>query len=313
MSSVLLTTGQDNYGKAAVVTKLLGTQLLPLSGTPHLCNCSKSENIGGAESSFSAKEELKSNFQSFLPDTSCNKPIGCPHVGSSKKRSCCHVAPVKVMDGLYMCSACSRFVPPNNCDEQSCIFPHSFEKPWRGIRISYSSSQITYSVVRPDSKTSSPGPFIPEIRNTEHHLASVRDKATGVGHECPSSDTHIFDKDALSESKNNVTIDNENVKAQITTDPHVSIESKTCIKSVPTSSATWNSLSAAGALKLDDLTVEGLERLLDLKLRSLALEQQKSRVEEVVANDQKSKIIVKEVPLSELELGSLHLKVNISA
>lgn len=205
----------------------------------------------------------------------------------------------------------------------SSDFPHdAYENPWRGIRITYNASQITSNVVRPSSRTSScrcsptnefqdnpaengPSTVLDHLEMSNIHKdQSKQSSASGASSNVPVSPTHI-NLDSADEIPNGIRA------LLMNTDSEAAV----AFSKLGTDDITE---PIPPLQPSSDLELPELQKLMDskfqihlqkLKENSCISDLKKSRLADIVA-EQKLEPIVKEVPLADIELGSLHLKVN---
>jgi hypothetical protein len=269
----IIIAGQDNYGKVVVLTKLLGTRLLPFAGPQHTCNTVDSSIF---------------IHNSSLDQVSCSAISDASHDYGAKDstalppyRPACQ--DTKLFNGDMQ--AQQRIESSSNGKQ---------ERPWRGIRISYSSSQVTYSVVRPENvgsscpcegdenPSSTPAQIIPTPSNTP----------TAILFNSPSEFSKASTQPVVSTTS-------------VQTTARISSFSGRLQGAVVTGQTSNH---PASTLPLNaDITIAQLEDLLENKLRSHL--EQKQKMEEVDANLIRPENAVKEVPLSEIELSNEHLQV----
>ncbi|XP_018011714.1 uncharacterized protein LOC108668953 [Hyalella azteca] len=267
----IIIAGQDNYGKVVVLTKLLGTRLLPFAGQQHTCNTVDSSSF---------------IHNSSLDQVSCSALSDATHDYGARDSTAFPLY-------LPACEDTKLF----NCDMQAQQRIESSsngkqERPWRGIRISYSSSQVTYSVVRPEN----------------------------VGSSCPCEDdenpiTAAQKIPTPSNTPTAILFNSPSEFSEASTQPVVSTTSvQTTARISPFSGRLQGAVVTgqtsnhpASSLPLnEDITIAQLEDLLENKLRTHL--EQKQKMEEVDANLIRPENAIKEVPLSEIELSNEHLQ-----
>ncbi|KAF2362612.1 hypothetical protein FHG87_006638 [Trinorchestia longiramus] len=263
----IIITGQDNYGKVVVLTKLLGTRLLPFAGPQHTCNTVDSSSFIHS-----------SSFDGGL----CTSRAEECRKNSASKHTVTASSSLKCPDEL---------LAKTELDLQRQQLESSSEKqerPWRGIRISFSSSQVTYSVVRPETVRSSC-----KCDGDENKLRSQEISAPT---NTPSSLLLSVPNNMMSSRVQAVSDSNsEQTTVRVGNSSEEPKEKPSVLDSAPPLT-----LPLSG-----DMTVAQLEDLLEHKFQSHLKQRNCSESEKNLSGPENS---VKEVPLSEIELTSEHLQ-----
>lgn len=222
-------SGQDNYGKVAVLTKLLGLRILPFAGKCRDCRiCSLS---------FEQKDKERICIL-------CNKD-------------------------LYVDASCA-----------TCCDTNTHERPWRPIKVTYSSSPVPFYGVRTDTSSSS---FFSDL-TSENDTLSLEDKFLNV---C------------------NFSCSPEQVSS--TSAPSTDVREGFSRNNMPDgSNATFDASSKK-------FSIDQLKDMIDKKFSMNNSEVEERRREAIMKIFQNEDLDpdIEEVPIEEIELNQSSLKVGV--